>query len=199
MISNFFFYIFFSARAPELAKLYLVDKIKGCPDQWGTLFDLILKYCQKFGGKSSTYFDLEPYLNLLDEEKASSLIECLLNGDPDEKCADSACCSHILPYLFKVCPSISDFQQVQIAFQCFFNQSCLMDVDKLVDAGLNFYEKYSDTESIKGLMETEPRPWDRHFLIAAQIILADEITDDNIVKSIGILGFEFESLFKAQF
>jgi len=159
------------ARAPELAKLYLVDKIKGCPDQWGSLLDLILKYCQKFGGKSSTYFDLEPYLNLLNEEKASSLIESLLNGDPDEKCADSACCSHILPYLFK----------------CFYNQSCITDVDKLVDAGLGFWEKYSDTESIKGLMETEPRPWDRHFLIAAQIILANEITDANIVKSIAIL------------
>ena len=102
----------FSARAPELAKLYLVDKIKGCPEQWGSLLDLIFKYCQKFGGKSSTYFDLEPYLNLLDEEKASSLIESLLNGDPDEKCADSACCSHILPYLFKVA-----FSAVRPAFR----------------------------------------------------------------------------------
>ena len=86
--------------------------------------------------------------------------------------------------------------QVQNAFQCFYNQSCITDVDKLVDAGLDFWEKYSDTESIKGLMETEPRPWDRHFLIAAQIILANEITDANIVKSIAILGFEFDSFFK---
>ena len=73
-------------------------------------------------------------------------------------------------------------------FQCFFNRTNLSDVDKLVDAGLGFFEKYSDTEAIKGLMETEPRPWDRHFLIAAQIILANEITNDNIVKSIAILG-----------
>ena len=64
-----------------------------------------------------------------------------------------------------------------------------------MDAGLEFYEKYSETESIKGLMETEPRPWDRHFLIAGQIILANEITDDNIVKSIAILGFELEPFF----
>jgi len=132
---------------------------------------LILKYCQKFGGKSSTYFDLEPYLKLLDEEKASTLIESLLSGHPNEKCDNSACCSHILPYLFK----------------CFFNQSNLTDVDTLVDSGLDFYEKYCDTESIQGLMETEPRPWDRHFLIAAQITLANEITNDNIVKSIAIL------------
>ena len=73
-------------------------------------------------------------------------------------------------------------------FKCFFNHTSLSDVDQLVDAGLGFYEKYYDTESIKGLMETEPRPWDRHFLIAAQITLANEITNDNIVKSIAILG-----------
>ena len=66
-----------------------------------------------------------------------------------------------------------------------------------MDAGLGFYEKYAETESIKGLMETEPRPWDRHFLIAAQIILANKITDDNIVKSIAILGFELEPFFNA--
>ena len=45
-------------------------------------------------------------------------------------------------------------------------------------------------------METEPRPWDRHFLIAAQIILANEITDDNIVKSIAILGYNNNPFFK---
>ena len=114
----------FSARAPELAKLYLVDKIKGCPDQWGSLLDLVLKYCQKFGGKSSTYFDLEPYLNLLDEEKASSLIESLLNGEPDQKCADSACCSHILPYLFKVLPH-TIFSRFKLIFSVFSNSHVL--------------------------------------------------------------------------
>ena len=42
---------------------------------------------------------------------------------------------------------------------------------ELVTFALDMVSKTSDLERVRGLMATEPRPWDRHFLLAAQTAL----------------------------
>lgn len=47
----------------------------------------------------------------------------------------------------------------------------------------------SELENIKRLMPTEPRPWDRHFLVAAQLLLAqqEQVQLETLVKALAIL------------
>ena len=37
-------------------------------------------------------------------------------------------------------------------------------------------------------MSTEPRPWDRHFLLAAELCLSKNQSSENIIKALSILG-----------
>jgi len=66
--------------------------------------------------------------------------------------------------------------------------SVIEDVNELIKAGIEFHKKFEKFESIISLMKTEPRPWDRHFLLAAQINLFKNSNIKNIIKSLAILG-----------
>jgi len=92
------------SRAPYLAKFELSNKLNKVPDSWESIENLITNYIDKFGGKQSTYFDLEPYLPMLSKEKAENIIQCLLNtqNTENDQNPDNVCCKHILPFLLKV-------------------------------------------------------------------------------------------------
>ena len=55
----------------------------------------------------------------------------------------------------------------------------------LVESGVKLCSAFENTEQITSLMDTEPRPWDRHFLLAAQICLLSE--EPNYIEALAIL------------
>jgi hypothetical protein len=63
-----------------------------------------------------------------------------------------------------------------------------LDILKILNFAFAIIEKTKNEPKISNLMPTEPRPWDGHFLIAAQIVLLqNELTPEFIMKAISIL------------
>ena len=71
-------------------------------------------------------------------------------------------------------------------FQCHFQCTDKDDINQLIEAGSKLCSTFEETEQIKSLMDTEPRPWDRHFLLAAQLCLLSD--SPNYLEALAILG-----------
>ena len=53
--------------------------------------------------------------------------------------------------------------------------------------GSSLYEMGKEAPIIQGLMDTEGRPWDRHFLVAALMVLRKDQSRSSIIKALSIL------------
>jgi len=145
------------ARGPALARIELQTKCQ--PDQ---VDQLIVDYVKRFGHKQCCFGDLEAYLDSVQNSDtliSSAKVDLSINVDDN---ADSVACRHLMHYLLKS------------YFQCAHSD----DVSLLIEAGIALHDAFKPTEQIQSLMDTEPRPWDRHFLLAAQLCLLSLETPD---------------------
>lgn len=169
------------SRGPHLAKFETIRLLNGVPEHWGSLSDVFINYCHTFRSKSSTFFDLETFFILLNNTKQDVKVDIInqlistiqQTENYENQNLDAICCNHLLPY------------------QLWLNWRADEDVDisVLVKFALNMIAETSELENIKRLMPTEPRPWDRHFLVAAQLLLAqqEQVQLETLVKALAIL------------
>lgn len=164
------------SRAPDLAKFELVLEISGVPENWGSLKELIKNYCLKWKTKSSTVFDIEYISEKLSDDDKLSIVKSLLDNATEADILESAnldaiCAAHLLPY--------------QLALQ--WNISEFLDESPVLSFATKIIAKASSFPSVLKLMDTEGRPWDRHYLIAAYIVLRRDLSEKNIIQALQIL------------
>ena len=98
------------SRSPNLAKLELISKIGGLPENWDSIETVFYDYCEKFRTKPSTFSDLESYFNLIankDDVKMNIIQKLFDTQDEDmnieTESLDAICCKYLLPYQLAVC------------------------------------------------------------------------------------------------
>ncbi|CBY13440.1 unnamed protein product [Oikopleura dioica] len=169
------------SRAPDIAKFIFCEAV-GEFECWGNLQLMVEEYCQKWRSKSSTPFDIESFAAPLKLSEKEEIVSNLLASQTldikslsEETKLDSVCASHLLPY--------------QLALSWGVESVVENNVSAVESVGRDVYEAAKEFANVKKLMDTEGRPWDRHFLVAALMQLRNDYkSHSSIIKALAILS-----------